>query len=178
MSPSLTGSLLLIPCLPVSQKINKLIFFKQTDCGDYSPLFLLKKKKRNIQHQQSIELILVCLYKQVVRDWKNGIIYFYPCKMIMIVPKKALCSGTVQSYWIDFSWKTSLERPFVSIISPWPVVTWNKHCILLKWMRTFEEFNLGHELSVSLLFYNKLTGWFIMGTDQNSISWFCLHPLS
>lgn len=100
-------------------------------------------------HIQRLENLSACT-GQVIRDWKNGVIYFYPC-LKMIVPKRHLYSESIQSYLIDFIRKTSLERPFVSVISPQSGIAWSQHCILLSCIRPFEEINLGRELSASFL---------------------------
>lgn len=81
---------------------------------------------------QRLENLLSAWTEQVVRGWKNNIIYlFCSCTVKMIVFNKALDFASVVSYLIDFIWKTCLERLFFSISSLWSALTWNHHFVFL-----------------------------------------------
>lgn len=73
-------------------------------------------------HIHRLENLLSARAKQVIKIEKNNIICFYLCTVTVIVPRNTLDSGNVQSYLIDFSWKTSLEG---ACFSHTPLVSYN-----------------------------------------------------
>lgn len=74
-------------------------------------------------HIQRLENLLFAWTNQVVRGWKSGIIY-----LCLSLYNENDSTQRDNGFWkcsilIDFSWKTSLERLFISIISLWSVIS-------------------------------------------------------
>lgn len=120
----------------------------------YKPFHLSRIGSKGLKKQ-----CIDCLFFYIFID-------FYSCMMKRIVLKKALDSGSVLSYLIDFSWETSLERLFILAISLWSVITQNITVFICNILESLKTSTLDMNFLCALSSISKLIDLCRTGTDK------------